>query len=1256
MTQPAGYLAGMDSIGTVSGTSDGKLASSTAGSITNVVLGQANAGVGYNFGELLPTAVSGFVYADTNNNGVDETGETGIAGVSLNYIGITDIGGVITGTTTTNSTGAYSFNNLRPGAYTVFISQPTGYLPGLPSINGSVIGGAQMEGFIGGISPRAGAPAANNNFGELLPSTLSGFVYSDPNDNGVKDSGETGIAGATVTLTGSNDLGTMSPLTVTSGSDGSYSFGNLRPGTYSVAVTQPAGFLAGTDSIGTVGGTSDGKLASSTAGVFTNVVLGQANAGVSYNFGELQPTSITGFVYVDANNDGTMETGETPLAGVTLSYTGVTDIGGIVSGSATTNSAGAYTFGNLRPGAYTVSITQPTGYFAGLAAIGGLPIAGSQTNPVIGGVSPQAGAPATNNNFGELAPASVSGFVFVDSNDNGTKDTGEVVIAGATVSLAGTNDLGASVSVTLTTGSDGSFSFGNLRPGTYSLTESVPSSLQTGLDAVGTVNGVIDGTVPTPFGGVVSNIVINSGNAGIGYSFGALQVDSINGAVYVDANNSGIKDAGETAVGGVTLTLTGTSDIGAITPVTVTTASDGSYSFGKLRPGTYAITETAPAGYLQGLSSSNGVVNAGSNTTNMISGISLLASGTSSTDNFGELLPNTVSGFVYTDSNNDGTLETGETGISGVSLVLSGTSDLGTLTTHTTTTPADRSYSFGNLRPGTYQVSEIPPAGYLPGLESSQGAVIAGSVGLDLISGLTVVSGASSASNNFGELPPASISGVMFIDSNDDGIKEAGEAPMVGVTLTLTGANDLGTISPLTVTTAQDGTYSFGNLRPGTYNVSASVTGGTLNGLVSRNGVVIANSYTGSTITGIVVPVGGNSSADNLGQLNPATVSGSIYYDANDNGLLETGESGIAGVTVTLTGTDDTGTITPITLTSAADGSYSFGNLRPGTYNVTETLLPGYLEGLKATNQVVIPNSGTTNTISGIALGSGNGAAGNNFGDLLPGTVSGSVYVDLNNNGFQDSGENGIAGVTVTVSGTNDLGQSVSASATTSASGTYTFSGLRPGTYAVTETHPSAYIAGLDSTNGVLVPTTNPHNIIGQIAVFSGLTSAANEFGELLPISLAGVVYDDKDGSGTLSAGDAGIANVTLTLTDTTNSRVVAITTTGSNGTYDFAVDQNGNLLPAGSYAITEQQPAGFLQGSNTVGSVIGSSDGQNLPIDEIQLIYLVRRERRRRLRLWRGDARHVRGQSVLRRESRFRQGGRRTRSRRRGCHAQRHQ
>src|SRR5204862_3127531 len=65
-----------------------------------------------------------------------------------------------------------------------------------------------------------------------------------------------------------------------------------------------------------------------------------------------------------------------------------------------------------------------------------------------------------------------------------------------------------------------------------------------------------------------------------------------------------------------------------------------------------------------------------------------------------------------------------------------------------------------------------------------------------------------------------------------------------------------------------------------------------------------------------------------------------------------------------------------------------------------------------------------------------------------------------------NAGEPGIAGVTLTLSGINGLGQAISATTTTAANGTYSFTldsngnALRPGTYQVVETQPSGYLFG----------------------------------------------------------------------------------------------------------------------------------------------------------------------------------------------------
>ncbi len=90
------------------------------------------------------------------------------------------------------------------------------------------------------------APATNAkdyDFGELLPASISGYVYADINNNGVMDPGEPGIAGVQVTLVGQR------------GQSDRHDRDHRRqrllpvrrpvPGVYGVAEAQPAGYLAG---------------------------------------------------------------------------------------------------------------------------------------------------------------------------------------------------------------------------------------------------------------------------------------------------------------------------------------------------------------------------------------------------------------------------------------------------------------------------------------------------------------------------------------------------------------------------------------------------------------------------------------------------------------------------------------------------------------------------------------------------------------------------------------------------------------------------------------------------------------------------------------------------------------------------------------------------------------------------------------------------------------------------------------------------
>jgi hypothetical protein len=116
----------------------------------------------------------------------------------------------------------------------------------------------------------------------LTPSSLSGTVFVDFNDDGQVDFGENGISGVKITLTGTDDLGNPVNLSQQTDSDGAFVFLNLRPGNYYLSETQPAGYLQGIDSAGTAGG-------SLTATDQFFVQLGPQVNGLNYNYGEQPP-------------------------------------------------------------------------------------------------------------------------------------------------------------------------------------------------------------------------------------------------------------------------------------------------------------------------------------------------------------------------------------------------------------------------------------------------------------------------------------------------------------------------------------------------------------------------------------------------------------------------------------------------------------------------------------------------------------------------------------------------------------------------------------------------------------------------------------------------------------------------------------------------------------------------------------------------------------------------------------------------------
>lgn len=200
---------------------------------------------------------------------------------------------------------------------------------------------------------------------------VESFVWRDTNEDGLQSAGEPGIGGVTVALLNADgspaldDQGVpVAAVTTTNalGEWGYVSFRGVPAGTYRLQYLSPDGLqpsLLDSDAAGLDGATnSDADVAT---GVTPEFVLrgGQALQTVDAGFVERSGT-IAGYVRLDVDGDGVAEAEDKlGLAGVTVQ---LLDAAETMVATALTSATGAYTFSDVRPGAYTVVQLVPAGF------------------------------------------------------------------------------------------------------------------------------------------------------------------------------------------------------------------------------------------------------------------------------------------------------------------------------------------------------------------------------------------------------------------------------------------------------------------------------------------------------------------------------------------------------------------------------------------------------------------------------------------------------------------------------------------------------------------------------------------------------------------------------------------------------------------------------------------------------------------------------------------------------------------------------
>ncbi len=631
----ATYVDGKDTVGTIRSKTVGTKVND---SFNAIILCADEDGVEYNFGELRPASIGGYVsIATPEGECLDPTdpNHRGISGVTIQLY---DLTGKLVASTTTNADGHYEFGNLVPGTYSIVEVQPGGYLDGAESVGKvgtTVVGLSPVNDRFVGVGLQSGDAGTNYNFCEHLPASVKGFVWHDANDNGVKESGESGIAGTVVQLFDAN--GDMVAETVTD-ADGRYCFNDLYAGQYKIVEIQPSAYIDGKESLGTV---ADRVVGEAQNDAFCFVDLLEGEQGDNYNFGEILLGSIAGTVHADVNGDCVFEPsqGDKPLAGVELQ---LLNTQGAVIATTVTDANGNYSFGNLRPGTYSVREIQPDGYLDGEEIIGTVSgrKVGSIQNDLLSGIVLTSGQNAVDYDFCEHIPAQLKGTVWYDVNNDGIINNSEKGIAGVTIRLYDAND---NVVAELVTDADGRYCFENLIAGEYKVREIQPGDYVDGKESIGRVGSTVNGEVQND---AFCKIILRGGQTGENYDFGEIRLASIEGFVHLDPNGDCIFETskGDKPLSGVTMQLLGGN--GEVLDTTLTDAN-GHYAFDNLLPGAYSIRQIQPGGVFstgESVGTGTGVADS-----NIISGI-IVESGQRVTQyNFCEQAAAEIHGRVWED-------------------------------------------------------------------------------------------------------------------------------------------------------------------------------------------------------------------------------------------------------------------------------------------------------------------------------------------------------------------------------------------------------------------------------------------------------------------------------------------------------------------------------------------------------------------------------------------------------------------------------
>ena len=947
------------------------------------------------------------VFQDSNGDGKRGDYDRGVPGIEVTLLeGETPLD-----STSTDSDGKAALY-ARAGRYTVRVTLPAGY--------GISDGSVQSRTVDLDVSFATGEEEALT-LAVAPVGALGGRVFEDMDNDGIMGDGDPGVAGVTVRIEG-NRTGTVREITTDE--TGEYLFDFLPDDMYTISATLPESMLYARYS------QTGGDLRSIFTGsnITREFPVRDAARVMDKNIGVVENGVISGVAFLDLNCNGRLDEGEPGYAGVTVEA--LRGSGSESQGKTETGEDGAFRLEGLRGGDYQLRAILPDdGSIFSVTAEG----AASEVNRfeqrstrrefTIGGLTLSSGGETTAL-VGVARIASVSGVVFEDAGYDGVLGEEDKRLSGIRVYAVDAS--GQSVA-DATTNSRGEYTLTGLMPGVYTVEVQRKAGygftrLRPAEDGGSHVTALVGEM------GVTAEMDIAMGEALTGVNAGMLPASTVSGVFFHDVNDNGLRDENEIGMLGAEVRLV--SEDGEI-DLTQTPAEDGTYFFDGVMPGRYTLH------YLLGEHREMAKVVEGGNTVahdgpDTVYGPFEVVMGEALTlPTAGAVTLGNFSGAVFEDLNANGQWDEGEKALSGAAVTL--TPDRTGIEAAQAVTGADGAFDLEGLRPAGYTLTVSLPEGYI--FSCPLEGLAFGTLGeQSLVCAWQTLTDRTDKA--IGAVKPGSISGVIWLDENEDGARGEGELLMSGVSLELVDERG-GAVVKRTASTDQG--FRFDNVRPGTYTVRLTLPDQSSPAADSAS-TFVANGLR-MTQTGVTVEAGEDVDGLTTGLVSATSVAGRLYLDENG------ARTPLAGVTVSLY---KGGELSPLmTVLTDDSGRYRFDGLWPADY---------YLEaGLPSGTIFVRPDDPNYESGASAVTASGEGAGTSELFYLhmaqhrldmdviyiKPARVGDMAWLDENGNGLVDEGEPGIPGVTVQLL---QDGEAVYETVT-DAYGYYLFTDVYPGAY-----------------------------------------------------------------------------------------------------------------------------------------------------------------------------------------------------------------